>query len=238
MSDNAGPVLLSVRGEARQTVAPDSAVLRATITSTQGSKTEALRAAAVALDGLTADLAVRGGSALDASTGRHALTWSAQSATTYAEHAHNRDTGDYEPTGRVTAEVAVVITVRDFGLLAGLDADLAAHDTVAVHQVTWHVDGNNPAWPDVRAAAIQAAIAKGRDYAAALGGFLRTVEHVADAGFLSGTAAEGGLRATAAALAGGGGGGPETPSLDPVPQDLVAVVEARLTADGVSLTAQ
>jgi hypothetical protein len=34
----------------------------------------------------------------------------------------------------------------------------------------------------VRAAAIQAALRKGRDYAAALGGALQSVEHVADAG--------------------------------------------------------
>jgi hypothetical protein len=48
------------------------------------------------------------------------------------------------------------------------------------------VDWDNPAWPDVRAGAIQAAIAKGHDYAAALGGSLRTVEQIADAGLLGG----------------------------------------------------
>jgi uncharacterized protein len=40
------------------------------------------------------------------------------------------------------------------------------------------VDWDNPGWHDVRAAAIEAAIAKGRDYATALGGQLRTVEHM------------------------------------------------------------
>ena len=38
----------------------------------------------------------------------------------------------------------------------------------------------------MRADAVQAAIAKGRDYAAALGGTLRSVEHIADAGLLGG----------------------------------------------------
>jgi hypothetical protein len=33
------------------------------------------------------------------------------------------------------------------------------------------------------------------------------------------------------------GGDPDTPSLDPVPQELVAIIEARFTAGGVSLTA-
>jgi hypothetical protein len=37
-------------------------------------------------------------------------------------------------------------------------------------------------------------------------------------------------RAAAAA-----GGGPDAPSLDPVPQELVAVIEARFTAGDVSL---
>jgi uncharacterized protein YggE len=48
------------------------------------------------------------------------------------------------------------------------------------------VDWDNPAWPQVRAAAISAAIGKARDYAAALGAALRHVEHIADAGLLGG----------------------------------------------------
>jgi hypothetical protein len=51
------------------------------------------------LDNLTADLAARGGVALDAGTGRRPLTWSAQSVTTYAERAHDENTGQYEPAG-------------------------------------------------------------------------------------------------------------------------------------------
>jgi uncharacterized protein YggE len=139
----------------------------------------------------------------------------------------------------VTAAVAVVITVRAFGLLDPLGTVLAAHEAVSVHHVDWQVDWDNPAWPDVRAAAIQAAIAKGHDYAAALGGSLRTVEQIADAGLLGGDAGEprftgaSKMAHAAAAL----GGDPDTPSLDPVPQELVAIIEARFTAGGVSLTA-
>ena len=69
MSDP-GDLLLSVRGEARQMVAPDSATVVATIAVPRGAKAEALRAAAADLDSLTADLAARGGVALDAGTGR------------------------------------------------------------------------------------------------------------------------------------------------------------------------
>ena len=160
MSDPAG-LLLSVRGEARRMVPPDSAVVTAGIECQRGSKAEAVRAAAAELDSLTADLAAQGGVALDAGTGRRPLTWSAQSATTHAERAYDEKTGRHQLTGRVTAAVAVVITVRAFGLLDALGAVLAAHEAVSVHHVNWQVDWDNPAWPDVRAAAIQAAIAEG-----------------------------------------------------------------------------
>jgi len=235
MSDQAG-LLLSVRGEARRPVPPDSAVVAATIACPRGAKPEAVRAAAVELDSLTADLAAQGGVALGADSGRRPLTWSAQSVTTHVEHAYDDKTGRHQPTGQVTAAVAVAITVRAFGLLDALGAILAAHEPVSVHDIAWQVDWDNPAWPDVRAAAIQAAIRKARDYATALGGSLRTVEHVADAGLLDG---DGGqhrpVASPMARAAAAVGGDSDTPSLDPVPQELVAIIEARFTAGGASL---
>jgi uncharacterized protein YggE len=236
MSDQAG-LLLSIRGEARRPVSPDSAIVAATIACSRGSKPEALRAAAAELDSITAGLAAQGGVALGAGTGRHPLTWSAQSATTHVEHAYDDTTGRHQPTGQVTATVAVVITVRAFGLVDPLGGVLAAHEAVSVWAVDWQVDWDNPAWPDVRAAAIQAAIRKASDYAAALGGSLRTVEHVADAGLLDGDAGQprftGASKMARAAAA--AGGEPGAPSLDPVPQELMAIIEARFTAGGVSL---
>ena len=197
-----------------------------------------MRAAAEALESLTADLETRGGIALDVSTERRPLTWSAQSVTTREEQSHNDRTGRYERTGNFTATVAVTVTVRDFELLDALGALLAAHEKVSVHQVTWDVDWDNPAWPEVRADAIQAAIRKGRDYATALGGSLRSVEHIADAGLLSGDSTQ--HRPTRAVAFGraahAAAGDPDAPSLDPVPQELTAIIEARLTADGVSFS--
>jgi uncharacterized protein YggE len=237
VNDQDGP-LLSVRGDARQTVAPDYAILSGAIELSRGSKPEALRAAAAGLARLTADLASLGAAPLTAETERSPLTWSAQSAATHVERDHNERTGRYEPTGQVTATVAVMITVRAFGQLDALGTALAAHESFGVHQVSWHVDWDNPAWPQVRAAAIQAAIRKGRDYAAALGGTLRSVEHIADAGLLGSTGdswrASGGGRAARALSMGGEES--DTPSLDPVPQELAATIEARFTAGGVSLT--
>jgi uncharacterized protein YggE len=86
-------VLLSVRGEARQLVAPDYATVAATVTSSRGSKAEAVRVAAAGLASLTADLTAHGGVALEAATERHPLTWSAQSVTSYAERVHDGTTG-------------------------------------------------------------------------------------------------------------------------------------------------
>jgi uncharacterized protein len=139
----------------------------------------------------------------------------------------------------VVAVVNVVITVRAFELLDPLGTVLTGHETVSVHQVSWDVDWDNPGWRDVRAAAIAAAIAKGRDYAAALGGSLRAVAHIADAGLLGSDSSPFTARSGVAFAAGGvGGGESDPPSLDPVPQELTAVIEARLVADGVSLTAR
>jgi uncharacterized protein len=239
MSDPAG-TLLSVRGEARQVVPPDSVTMTARVEVTRGSKAEAVRTAAANLDSLTADLAARGGVALEVGTERRPLTWSAQSATTNPERAHDKKSGVFELTGRVAAVVEVIITVRAFDLLDRLGAALTAHEAVSVRQVSWDVDWDNPGWQEVRAAAIHAAIRKGRDYAAALGGSLRSVEHIADAGLLGGDNAQTQLIArSAGGFASGAGGGGESgpPSLDPVPQELTAVIEARLVADGVSLTA-
>jgi uncharacterized protein len=236
---NPADTLLSVRGEARQVVPPDSVTMTARVEVTRGSKAEAVRTAAANLDSLTADLAARGGVALEAGTERRPLTWSAQSATTNPERAHDKKSGVFELTGRVAAVVEVIITVRAFDLLDRLGAALTAHEAVSVRQVSWDVDWDNPGWQEVRAAAIHAAIRKGRDYAAALGGSLRSVEHIADAGLLGGDNAQPRLIARSAGgfASGAGGGESDPPSLDPVPQELTAVIEARLVADGVSLTA-
>lgn len=231
-------VLVSVRGEARLTVPPDSAIIGGTIAATRGSKAEAVRAAAAALDRITADLAAIGGVALGAETLRRPLTWSAHSAATRDEHVHDKTTGRSEPTGEVTATVALMITVRAFDLLDALGNHFGAHEALSVHEVSWHVDWDNPAWHDARAAAIKAAIAKAWDYAAALGGRLSAVEHIADPGLIS--SGDGSRWAATSGRSVGfasrGDGPDDAPSLDPVPQELTALIEARFTATGVSLT--
>lgn len=223
---------LSVRGEANWVVPPDSAVLRGRLSVARASKQDALRAVTVALDALIADLASLGGVPLGVEAARAALTWSARSATSHAEREHDPRTGRGEATGRVLASVALDVAVRDFALLSRLGAHLGCHEQFDLGGVAWYVDDDNAAWPAVRTAAVHAALRKARDYAAALGGSLTSVEHIADVGLLAGTEAPRLVRHAPAwsAAAAGPGSGAEAPTLDPVPQELTAVVEARFQA--------
>jgi uncharacterized protein YggE len=234
--NDADSVLLSVSAEARQLVAPDYAVLDGLIEHTAGSKAAAVGSVSASLDRLAADLAARGAVPFDEAAGHRALTWSAYSWATREERHHDKETGRVERSGQVTATVALRVTVRDLGTLDDLSGVLAAHPSLNVHGVTWHVDWDNPAWPQVRAAAIGAAIGKARDYAAALGATVRHVEHIADAGLLGGDTApyqSGSFVARKGFSA--GVEQPGTPALNPVPQELIATIEARFRTTEVSL---
>jgi uncharacterized protein YggE len=234
--NDADGVLPSVRAEARQLVAPDYAVLDGLIEHTARSKADAAGSVAASVDRLTADLAARGAIPLDDGAGRRPLTWSAHSATTREERYHDKDTGPGQRfRSRVTATVVLRVTVRDLDTLDELSGVLAAHPGLNVHAVTWHADWDNPAWPQVRAAAIAAAIGKARDYAAALGVTVRQVEHIADAGLLGGDTAPD--RIMAARPLSAGIEQPGTPALTPVPQELTAAIEARFRTTGLSAPA-
>ncbi|MHB1712569.1 MAG: SIMPL domain-containing protein [Acidimicrobiales bacterium] len=236
MGDDAS-VLLSVRADAHQTATPDTAVLTVSITATRSSKADALQTTASILDDLTTELAETGGVALTVDTERAALTWSAFSTSTHVEREYDATMGCHEPIGRIIASVAVNLAVRNFGQLDTLGAVLARQNELHVQHVAWRVDDDNPAWPAVRAAAIEAAVRQGRDYAAALGGSLRRVEHVADVGLLGENTGSRHIptRVAAAGFASTGDDG-DAPSLDPVPQQIGAVIEARFVVDGVSIS--
>ena len=234
--NDADGVLLSVSAEARQLVAPDYAVLDGLIEDTARSKAEALRSVTASLDRLTADLAALGAVPFGEGAGRRPLTWSAHSSATREERYHDKETGRAERSGQVTATVALRVTVRDLDTLDDLSGVLAAHPSLNVHGVMWHVDWDNPAWPQVRTAAIGAAIHKARDYAAALGATVRQVEHIADAGLLGGdTAPYQPGRMVARKGFSASVEQPGTPALNPVPQELIATIEARFRTTEVSL---
>jgi uncharacterized protein YggE len=229
MASGGGHSLISVRGEARRTVAPDSASLYSTVTQVADSKGAASAAAGARVTELLAELAELGAQALTMDTMRSPVTWSIQSIQTHEEYGATR-TGEHGPTGRFESSATLVVNVRDFALLNAVSGVLTSRDEADVHSVNWSVDEDNREWALVRADAIHAALLKGQDYAAALGGSIVGVEHVADAGLLGGEQS-GHLgrvpRSFALQASGPDSGGV---SLDPVPQVLSATIEARLGA--------
>ena len=224
---------ISVRGEARRTIAPDYLTLQCWLTASGDGKAEALARVRASQQRLTGALTELGGAVLTVDTQGSALTWSVGSLTTHDEHDFDKSTGQHGATGRVAANAAVTITVRDLSSVNAVGDALASIDGLHINSVDWHVDRDNAAWRVVRADAIAAAMDKGRDYAAALGGTVTIVEHVADAGLLGGADASLYRHSSLihdGAAARGMGGSADVPSLDPVPQDIYAVVEARLVA--------
>ena len=192
--------------------------------------------AAALLDELTRRLATLGGEAFTPETARASLTWSAYSLSTQVEREYNPDRGRPEPTGRVLASVNVSVMARDFRLLEALGGVFAQQEAFYIDGVSWQVDDDNPGWATVRAAAIEAAMRKGRDYARALGTSLTGIEEVADTGLLAGSGSGlPGPRAASRMLASAVGDDLDAPSLDPVPQELTATIEARFTASPVAM---
>jgi uncharacterized protein YggE len=226
--------LLSVRAEARDLVAPDYAIVDGLIEHTAGAKAEAVRLVAGSLDRLVAELAALGAVPFDAGAGRRPLTWSAHSWSTREELYHDQQTMQMERSGQLIATVALRVTVRDMDVLENLSGVLTAAPGLNVHGVMWQVDWDNPAWPQVRAAAIAAAIGKARDYAAALGATVQYVEHIADAGLLGGDGTSNGA-VYSAAFSRSGHHETGIPTLTPVPQELIATIEARFRTTDVSL---
>jgi uncharacterized protein len=232
-ADDRTATMLSVRGEAQLSVPPDDVVLSCRLSAVRATKPEALHEAAGTLQSVVEDLRRLGGQPLTAASRREDLTWSARSATTWTRHDHDHDVGDVpHPPEQVVAEVSLDIVARDLGRLDSVERALSRHDAAHVSAVQWRVDVDNPAWKEVRTAAITVAMNKARDYAAALGGQLAAVEHVADVGLLNGgQGADSAMGWVAqAGYAVRGGNDAQTPALDPVPQDVAAVIEARFSA--------
>jgi hypothetical protein len=129
--------LLSVRGEARVTVAPDFGVFNGALKAVGETKAEAVQSAAAGLRQLTDTLSSLGGVPLGVDSRRRPLTWSAYSATTELEHADDQSTGKWQLTGRTVATTTVQLVVRDFDVIDRLGGALAAHDGFSVHYVHW-----------------------------------------------------------------------------------------------------
>jgi uncharacterized protein YggE len=121
------------------------------------------------------------------------------------------------------------LSLRDFTLLEQIEEMIATQNDFRIASVSWAVDRDNPGWTIVRKEAIEGALQKAMEYAAALGSTLVSIEHVADLGLLGGSESESRtyLAAGAAATAARGDRS-AVPKLDAVPQRITAGIEARL----------
>ena len=235
MPDATGP-LLSVRGEARRVVAPDVAELHGRLALVREGRAATLLALRAEQEALLDELRARGGAPLDIGPRRAALAWSVHSVATTEVYDHD-DRGRASTTGRVEGALSLEVMVRDLGLVEEVAEVVAGQPFVDLHGITWGVDHDNAAWGELHAEAVRAAVARARAYAVALGADLVSLLHVADVGLLGGAGepvpTSYGARLLLDRDPGGGSVG--VPSLDPVPRELVAAVEARLRATPVDL---
>jgi hypothetical protein len=222
--------VLSVRGEARREVSPDAATFYCAVEVRIEGKAPALAALAARVHAVLDRLRELGGVPRTATAEPPALAWEAGSPTA---HPIVRRQG---PTGRVLADQRVRVTVRDFALLDQVGAILLDAPDVQLHGVRWSVDDSNPAWPEVRAAAIEAAIQKGRDYATALGGTLSRIDEIADIGLLGdSSAARAAPRSTGYVMESESAEAGDPTTLVPPAQELRAAIDARFVASVRSL---
>ena len=221
-------VQMSVRAEAQLEAAPDEAGLECAVTAVEDDKAAALRTLAARVDAATGALRDLGGVVRRAGDARRPLAWLVGSVRTEPERHWDAPRERMVETGRVVARAALTVLVRDFARLDAVGNALAGHEHVHLRYVAWTVDSDNPAWEQVRADAVKAAVAKARHYASALGGSVLRIDRLADVGLLDSGRPE---RAMAVAMSRGMEADEEdTPSLDPVPQELHAGIEASFTA--------
>ncbi|MBE7190595.1 SIMPL domain-containing protein [Jatrophihabitans endophyticus] len=230
------PTTISVRGEASRTVAPDHAAFDCAVSATPAGRDEVVSALRAGQDAVVEGLRDLGGVVLSVDSERSDLTWSFGGPQVEDEYGRNRKTGDHGPTGRFTGRSDARILVRRLDLLDRVVAALVAVERLELERLDWLVDPDNPAWREVRSDAIAAALAKADDYASALGGVVRSVDHIADSGLLAGRGDnEMRVHTQSAAVAVSGvfrrGGSRGLPVVEPVPQTIRAVVEARVRAE-------
>ena len=220
-------VVISVRGEAEAVVAPDVALLNCVVRTSAASKAAALGAAAGALREVEAALAGLGGVVRRQRRSARTAVRVAASATTYDETYYDRHTEEERRTGQVIASVRIDVRVRDLDLLARASDELAAHERLRIYQVSWDVDADNAAWPRVRADAIGSVAARSRLRRCAR---RHGDQRRADRRRRAAGGAESRYVMERAATHVGAAGGESSPQLDPVPQRLSAVIDARVIA--------
>lgn len=136
--------------------------------------------------------------------------------------------------------VRVNVTVADFSVLGELVARLSELETATLNGPYWRLRPTSPVYKRARTEAVGEAVARARDYAAALGCEVTGLIELADTG-MSGAAQRPQARMAGVAFASRAtpAGAPEPPPLDlePQQQTVYANIEARFNATPPDLTA-
>ncbi|MEV6926346.1 SIMPL domain-containing protein [Dactylosporangium sp. NPDC051485] len=156
----------------------------------------------------------------------------------YAGAIERRETGGlhvYPEAGkrgeRVSAyhgSVSTTVVVTDFAALGEMMLAAAAQDQTRVNGPDWSLRPDSPVHAESRRAAVADAIARAREYAAALGAEVVELVELADPGLGGRVEAVATYQAYGAPRGKSFGGGPEL-ELDPQLQRVYAAVEARFT---------
>jgi uncharacterized protein YggE len=220
--------VISVRGEATLTVDPEVADLYVSFFAQARDRREAFERLTKRNDEVLALIRSYGAAVEKLASGGLIVTPEVRSKT--------KD----EKVRSYSGSVRVAVTVADFAVLGELVARLADLETVTLSGPFWRLRQDSPAYKDARTQAVADAVARGRDYGAALGCRVVGLIELADTGMSTpgmpmapGAMVMGGARAARSAAA----YSPPELDLEPQEQTVHANIEARFHATQPDLSA-
>lgn len=208
--------VIAVRGEVDREVDPEIARFTVTVSARDRDRQDTLRLLTGRLDEVRR--------VLDgyAAAIEHRET---SSVTVYPERK-----GGGERVARYAGSVTTTVTVNDFTVLGELMLRLGDLDQVSVNGPWWQLRPDSTAYASARQEAIHAAVARAREYAAAVGSRLTTLVELADSGLPETMPVTRSMHPMAFGGAPGGAGGLPQLDLEPARQRVHAEVIARFLA--------
>lgn len=225
-SSTAQNAVISVRGEATLVVDPEVADLYISLFSRARDRREAYERLSKRNDEVLALVRGYGDAVEQLGSG---------GVTVLPETGKGRD----EKIRSYFGSVRINATVADFSVLGELVAKLSELETATLNGPYWRLRPASPVYKRARTDAVGEAVARARDYAAALGCAVTGLIELADTGLSGGAVHPAPRMAGVAFAAQASGGVAEPPSLDlePQQQTVYANIEARFHATQPDLTA-
>lgn len=218
--------VISVRGETTLVVDPEVADLYVSLFSRARDRREAYERLSKRNDEVLALIRGYGEAVEQLASG---------GITVLPETGKSRD----EKIRSYSGSVRLNATVSDFSVLGELVAKLSELETATLNGPYWRLRPTSPVYKRARTEAVGEAVARARDYAAALGCEVTGLIELADTGLSGGAAPHPQPRMAGAAFASRASAGvAEPPSLDlePQQQTVYANIEARFNATQPDLT--